>query len=143
MKTCVWCNAEKENEFGLCGNCHRFPPMSNFKITNMKESIIIDHNTGKITLDEIQDDVNSAKHKGLSGLFAFTPETVQALIDKLKELPNVTQEDINFIGFSLNQSWNVANQRLQNEKNLGDIERKMLESERNRAKILMAKLDIF
>lgn len=28
MTTCHWCKSAKENETGICGNCHRFPPAS-------------------------------------------------------------------------------------------------------------------
>lgn len=41
-----------------------------------------------VSLDELKADVESAKKKGLSNLWAFTPETVQALID------NIEQKDI-------------------------------------------------
>ena len=38
-----------------------------------------------IELSELKNDVAAAKAKGLSGQFAFTPETVEALIENLEE----------------------------------------------------------
>jgi hypothetical protein len=27
---CQWCHSSKENYMGLCGHCHRFPPIRTF-----------------------------------------------------------------------------------------------------------------
>lgn len=48
--------------------------------------------------------------------------------------------DKDFIIYSLNQTWNYANEQLQN-KDLGDIERDMYEKQKSKAKALMDKLD--
>lgn len=39
-----------------------------------------------VYLYELEDDVKAAQAKGLSGQFAFTPETVAALCEKIREL---------------------------------------------------------
>ena len=44
-----------------------------------------------VPLDELQDDINAAKEKGLQGQLAFMPETVQALLDRVHELETVTE----------------------------------------------------
>ena len=49
------------------------------------EKIIIKHPDGDISLVELQNDVDAAKAKGLTNQWAFTPETVQALINYIIE----------------------------------------------------------
>jgi hypothetical protein len=39
-----------------------------------------------VYLYELEEDVKAAIAKGLSGKFAFTPETVEALCEKIREL---------------------------------------------------------
>ena len=41
---------------------------------------------GEVSIDELREDVKSAIDKGLSNKWAFTPETVQGLINKIDEL---------------------------------------------------------
>lgn len=43
---------------------------------------------GYVDIQDLQQDVYAAKEKGLSGKFAFTPETVQGLIDSLQKSRN-------------------------------------------------------
>lgn len=52
----------------------------------MRKSIVINHplSSEPVTLDELRADVSAARAKGLSGQFAFTPETVEALLDALE-----------------------------------------------------------
>lgn len=57
------------------------------------KNITVNHPNGSLTLEELQADVNAAKQKGLSERWAFTPETVQCLIDKINQLQN---ENSNF-----------------------------------------------
>jgi hypothetical protein len=40
----------------------------------------------EVPLEDLEADVEAAKTKGYSGQFAFTPETVEGLIDKIYEL---------------------------------------------------------
>lgn len=48
---------------------------------------------GPVDIQELKDDVEAAKENGLTEKWAFTPETVQGLIDKVEEL----QRDIDII----------------------------------------------
>ena len=50
-----------------------------------------------VSLEELQDDVVAARAKGLSDKFAFTPETVQALIDKLIGMEIILKDSIDYL----------------------------------------------
>lgn len=54
-------------------------------------------------------------------------------------MENITKKDVDFIIFSLNQTWNNAHEKLSGNS-LGDLERKMFEQEKEKAKELMTKL---
>jgi hypothetical protein len=50
--------------------------------------IIIKHPQGDVSIQELQNDVNKARDIYGNNQYAFTPMTVQALIDKIIELNN-------------------------------------------------------
>lgn len=52
----------------------------------MSNEIILSIRGVSTTLSELRADVDAAKAKGLAGQFAFMPETVEALLDCIKEL---------------------------------------------------------
>lgn len=52
----------------------------------IKSNTVVNHPAGVCTLAEIQDDVDAFLRNNHPYMFGFTPETVQALIDKIVEL---------------------------------------------------------
>lgn len=51
----------------------------------------------ELDIEDLKADVEAAKEKGLSRQFAFTPETVEGLIDKIEFLLNERAEALKMI----------------------------------------------
>lgn len=63
-------------------------------MSQVKNNCTLNHPIhGTVTLQEIQDDVDSINQRKEKSYLAFTSSTVQALIDKIEELSNYIVED--------------------------------------------------
>jgi hypothetical protein len=73
--------ADKKQEGGL----GRFWKIYDRIKANYNEPIMVQIAGNEVFIDDLQKDVDAAIAKGLKGEFAFTPETVQGLLDKIVE----------------------------------------------------------
>jgi hypothetical protein len=60
-----------------------------------------------VSLTDIKADVIAAKEKGLAGQFAFTPETVEALVEKLSSLTKTAPDRAFGFSFDFTQTISV------------------------------------
>lgn len=67
-------------------------------------------------------------------------ELLPEIREHLDEAGKLNNNDYDYIINSLNQTWNSAHYRISNEKNLGDIERRELEMNKEISKSIMRKL---